>query len=479
MPIPKIIHQMWIGPHPAPRRLMDVWRDKHPDYEYMLWTEDTIKERGMVFSAQDKIDTMEEICGRVDIMRWEILSKYGGVFLDADSICIEPLDDSLLDNEAFATWEHETARPDLVAIGTMGFTPNHIITSVCCRWIRENEVSKEETGERAWKIVGPVLLTKVCNLVEFEGITILPSYTFLPLHYTGAGYLGHGKVYAHQAWGSTRNICDKVDAFQLPPELQNPKERLTVLMSSYNSKAIYLKECLESIRQQEGHFWIDLVCINDGSDALHSAIFRKFLLRLEDESRWIKVHYYTNDGNQGLGYSLKTGVELSPNELIFRMDTDDIMLPERLAVQKSFMDTNPDCHLCGAQIAMFTAINKPYIGKTNHKTVKWSEYKDNKKLQENQWLMNHPTFCFRKASIIAAGNYDPRRRSMTEDFDLILRVMKMFGKVINLPSILLCYRVHKDQLTRDKDPKWTEERKVIINDITSEHLSQTTCSSPR
>ena len=239
-------------------------------------------------------------------------------------------------------------------------------------------------------------------------------------------------------------------------------------MSSYNSKAIYLKECLESIRQQEGHFWIDLVCINDGSDQLHSAILGKFLIRLEDESRWIKVHCYANDGNQGLGYSLRTGVELSPNELIFRMDTDDMMLPERLAVQKSFMDTNPDCHLCGAQIAMFTAVNKPYIGMTKHKSIKWSEYKDSEKLQGNQWLMNHPTFCFRKKSIIAAGNYDPRRRSMTEDFDLILRVLKMFGKVVNLPSILLCYRVHEGQLTSDKDPKWTEERKAIITAMTSE-----------
>ncbi len=108
---------------------------------------------------------------------------------------------------------------------------------------------------------------------------------------------------------------------------------------------------------------------------------------------------------------------------------------------------------------------------TKHKSIKWSEYKDSEKLQGNQWLMNHPTFCFRKESIIAAGNYDPRRRSMTEDFDLILRVMKMFGKVVNLPSILMHYRVHEGQLTNDKDPKWTDERKAIIAAMTSEHLT--------
>ncbi len=32
--IPKIIHQIWIGPKPAPTKFMDTWRDKNPDFEY-------------------------------------------------------------------------------------------------------------------------------------------------------------------------------------------------------------------------------------------------------------------------------------------------------------------------------------------------------------------------------------------------------------------------------------------------------------
>jgi len=38
MPIPKILHQIWIGPKPAPTNLMHSWKDKHPDFEYIYWT---------------------------------------------------------------------------------------------------------------------------------------------------------------------------------------------------------------------------------------------------------------------------------------------------------------------------------------------------------------------------------------------------------------------------------------------------------
>ena len=43
--IPKIIHQLWIGDKPSPTTFMDTWRDKNPDFEYIRWNEQEIKER--------------------------------------------------------------------------------------------------------------------------------------------------------------------------------------------------------------------------------------------------------------------------------------------------------------------------------------------------------------------------------------------------------------------------------------------------
>ena len=141
--IPKIIHQLWIGEKSAPINLMNTWKEKHPDYEYIYWNEDELKKRNFTSSLQNRIDEMDEINGKADILRWEILYHYGGIFLDADSICIEPFDDLIEKYNAFAGYENEIFRgggwakgnPEyddvlantkpLIATGTMAFPKNH------------------------------------------------------------------------------------------------------------------------------------------------------------------------------------------------------------------------------------------------------------------------------------------------------------------------------------------------------------------
>ena len=53
---------------------------KNPDFEYIRWNEAECIRRKMKFECQERIDEMEEINGKADIMRWEILYKYGGGF---------------------------------------------------------------------------------------------------------------------------------------------------------------------------------------------------------------------------------------------------------------------------------------------------------------------------------------------------------------------------------------------------------------
>ena len=52
-----------------------------------------------------------ELNGVADIMRYEILFNEGGIALDADSLCLRPLEDWVLEPAAFAAWEHEHIRP--------------------------------------------------------------------------------------------------------------------------------------------------------------------------------------------------------------------------------------------------------------------------------------------------------------------------------------------------------------------------------
>ena len=92
MSIPKIVHQLWIGPNPRPSKFMQTWKDKHPDFEYIIWNEEELQKRQLPLQCGHRINEIEEINGKADIIRWEILFHYGGLFVDADSICIEPFD---------------------------------------------------------------------------------------------------------------------------------------------------------------------------------------------------------------------------------------------------------------------------------------------------------------------------------------------------------------------------------------------------
>ena len=105
--IPKTIHQIWIGNLEPPVSLMDSWKTKNPEFKYIIWDEDRI--RAEKFDTQTKIDEIEEYCGKADIIRYEILNRYGGVYIDADSYCVHSLDNFLLET-SFAVYENEKVR---------------------------------------------------------------------------------------------------------------------------------------------------------------------------------------------------------------------------------------------------------------------------------------------------------------------------------------------------------------------------------
>jgi len=469
--IPKIIHQIWIGPKEPPTIPMDTWKDKHPNFEYIRWNEEEFIKRDMKFECQNRIDSMEQWCGKADIIRLELLYKYGGVFLDADSLCIEPIDD-LMDNN-FLIYENEKVRKGLIANGIMGFTPKHPFIRKCINFIINNEVSQAKTGLLPWQITGPVLITNTYNGNKYDNIKILPSYYFLPIHNTGLEYKGHGKVYSHQLWGST-NFGNFDKSGVIPKQFFPDKKSVSILCLSYNTKAKYIKECLESIKNQIGNTSIELVWINDGSDELNTTLLKRMLDDFSKTTRFTKVVYSENDGNKGLGFSLNKGVELCTNEIIMRMDSDDIMVGNRIVKQLEFMNKNPECVLCGSQINMFKHINNKIVdcGKTNHPHLELDTFMKN---TSNHWLMNHPTFCFRKKQILEVGNYNGSIHSMCEDFELILRVLKKYRKIYNMKDVLLYYRLHEDQLTynggKEGSRYWIEKRNELINDIIFNDIS--------
>jgi len=489
--IPKIIHQLWIGPKTPPTKFMDTWKNKHESqgFEYIRWNEQEMKKRGFVSQLQNKINEMEEINGKADILRWELLYEYGGFFVDADAYCIEPVTYLVENYKAFAGYENEKVRGpgwappgqyedvlasthNLIATGTMAFPPKHKLPKLAIEWIKNNKISYSQTSKRAWRTVGPGLLTRLYYQQEWKDITILPSFLFLPIHVSGATYMGRNKIYANQEWGSTKNNYSIMNNLELPQHLKTPVDKVSILVSSYNTKAVYIKDCLDSIFNQTGHIFFEIVWVNDGSNKLNTTLLKKMLYEFENHTNFVKVVYHENDGNKGIGTSLNTGIKLCSNEIIIKLDSDDIMLPNRIQKQLDFMKKNNDYAICGGQILMFRDTNKTHIvNQTNHPTITWEYYKKH----ISPWFINHPTVCYRKSKVLEAGNYSLNLKQtwgnddLSQDFELELRMLKKYGKIYNFPEPLLLYRLHPGQVTHQNGAKsgvnWNKCRQHIINNL--------------
>jgi hypothetical protein len=205
--IPKIIHQIWIGPNQQP----DIWMNSFVDfcktygYEYKLWNEDSIED--LPWDSFPGIrDVYTELGGHLaaksDIFRYLCLYKYGGVYMDADSVVVKPqkFSEFLENNRAkvFFAYEEfqEGKKPKeasvqsifidgnkFVAGGVMGSTKGHPLLKHLCEEVVDHYKSFKD--EPPWMSVGPAYLTKVYSKYKssYDGITVYPMKFFYPIHW--------------------------------------------------------------------------------------------------------------------------------------------------------------------------------------------------------------------------------------------------------------------------------------------------------
>ena len=82
--IPKIIHHIWLGsPFPEKYKILrETWKKHHPDWEFVLWTDEDIEAFGLF--NKDLYDQSDNYGAKSDIARYEILYRFGGLYIDTD-----------------------------------------------------------------------------------------------------------------------------------------------------------------------------------------------------------------------------------------------------------------------------------------------------------------------------------------------------------------------------------------------------------
>lgn len=217
--IDKIIHQIWIGDKSKkPEKLMHTWKELHRDWEYILWDEEKIDALGL--SNKKQYDLSPTFAGKSDIARYEILYKFGGFFIDADSICLKKIPDSFLNCNFITTYESEKYRPNLLANGFIGTKKKNKIVYDLNNVVRHIEDEHLRT-EHPWKTTGPLTFSLVVKQNAHLEPILLESKIMLPEHFDSNGFTFldmskfDNKMYelikdrypeaaAYQFWGSTK-----------------------------------------------------------------------------------------------------------------------------------------------------------------------------------------------------------------------------------------------------------------------------------
>lgn len=208
----------------------------------------------------------------------------------------------------------------------------------------------------------------------------------------------------------------------------------SVLMSVYyKDNPTWLQEAIESMLNQTIKT-DDFIIVEDG----------KLTDELEDVVNFYEEKY--NDivtvlrlkENRGLGPALALGIQKCKNELIARMDSDDISVPDRCEKQLNKYREKPELDIVGSSIAEF-------IDNTNNVQayrILPETDEEIKKFARRRNPFGHPSVMLKKSKILEAGNY--RSYYLVEDYDMWVRMIQHGAKSYNFQEILVFMRISDD-----------------------------------
>jgi mannosyltransferase OCH1-like enzyme len=168
--IPRILHQVWVGPDPMPQEFQDYresWRRHHPAWEMHFWTEENLPDDLVRKEAYERLRNPAE---RSDIIRLEVLFRFGGVYADTDVECLRPIDPLLEEGADFFAGYVKVGKVQNALIAAAAGHPVLERALSELRPVTEYGIDKHGTG--------PPFLTAL--LREHPEVTIHPQATFYP-----------------------------------------------------------------------------------------------------------------------------------------------------------------------------------------------------------------------------------------------------------------------------------------------------------
>lgn len=213
--------------------------------------------------------------------------------------------------------------------------------------------------------------------------------------------------------------------------------QVSVLLPCFNAEAT-IQEALSSLLAQSFTDF-EVLCVDDGSTDNTVSI-------LEDWSRRDPRFVVVRQNHRGIIQTANRGLSLCRTPIILRMDADDHCHPDRIKLQKRYLDENSDIAVVGSLVEGFP---EGQIGEGFELYYKWLNSLINhaditREIFVESPLAN-PSTAIRKSWILSAGGYQDH--GWPEDYDLWLRLYLAGAKFAKIPRVLLAWREHPGRLT--------------------------------
>ena len=214
-------------------------------------------------------------------------------------------------------------------------------------------------------------------------------------------------------------------------------EKFSVLISVYHrEKKEYLREALRSVFEQTIEP-DEVVLVKDGAlTAELDEVVDEF------ESKYKSLKVLSLPENVGLGMALNEGLKVCQYDLVARMDSDDISLPQRFELQLKAFAENPELSIVGGWISEFE--DDPAEIVSERRPPETDE--ELKIFFRRRTPFNHPSVMFRRGSVVEAGGY--RHFHLLEDYWLWGRMIKNGASLHNVQQTLVNMRGGVSMATR-------------------------------
>lgn len=172
------------------------------------------------------------------------------------------------------------------------------------------------------------------------------------------------------------------------------------------------------------------------------------------------------ESNEGLGNALNAGLNHCRNELVARMDADDISLPMRCEKELQMFENDSTLVVCGCNIDEFYGT---YENVRTSRIVP-ETYEEIKRFMRRRQPFNHPTVMYKRSKVIGTGGYKKLKRK--EDFDLFSRMLSEGCHAANIGESLYLYRANECNYARRKS--WQNFKSAVY--VYGLHLRRKGCS---